>query len=168
MHGGGGRNKERINERRNSQARFVIGKVWKQPAGDSLTVSAALGLVMCSFHLARRPAVLSLLPTAYGIQAWEQPRRPSSAQVTYLHTSEPRLNSCWSLHTNGLWFLAPEYMHGQTHKISPNSILWPCCLGLGISRHLALEIPHSPHRGVGEDKNQLIPKEGGLKQRENL
>lgn len=162
MHGGGGRKRER----RNSQARFVIGKVWK--AEDSLTTWAALGLVTCSFHLTQHTAVLGLLPTAYRIQAQEQPRWPSSEQITYFHTSEPKLNSCWGLHTNGLCFLVPNYMRGRTHKISPNTIPCSCCLGLGISRHLALEIPHSPSRAVGEEKRQLISKEGGQKQRENL
>lgn len=63
VHGGGGKNRERRNQRKNFVARFVIGKVCKQLAGFSLTTLAALGLVMCSFHL----AVLGLLPTAYRV-----------------------------------------------------------------------------------------------------
>jgi len=124
----------------------MVGKAWR--AGDSPTTSAALGLVTCSSHLARHIAVLRLLPTAYRIQAREQPRQPSSEQITCFHTSEPRLNSCWGLHTNCLRFLVPKYTHGRTHKISPNSMPCSRCLGLAFGPKNTSQ----PSQGSGRGK----------------
>lgn len=112
----------------------------------------------CS-HLAQSSAVLGLLPAKHRLGSSLKALPPRRLQVPT--PQSPNSSALGAAHT---WLrrLVPKDPCGRAQKVSPKCS--PCSHGLGlrISWHLALKIPGSPPRALGED-NQLKGGRTGTK-----